>query len=78
MVWLFLSCLVGSDQEFAVIDQGVESVCERFQDANNCVPQQEEEFEPIPQGDDPEDFEPKIRVVIRTCVFAKYSQLLRR
>ena len=59
MLWLFLSCLVGSDQEFAVIDQGVESVCDRFPDANNCVPQQEEEFEPIPQGDDPEDFEPE-------------------
>ena len=59
MLWLYLSCMVGSDQEFAVIDDGVESVCDRFPEANNCVPKEEEEFEPIPQNDDPEDFEPE-------------------
>ena len=58
MMWLFFSCLVHSDQEFAVLKQGGESVCERFPEAQNCQPEGEE-FEPIPNDDDPEDFPPE-------------------
>ena len=61
MIWLlFSSCLVRSDQEFAVLNQGVESVCDRLPQAQNCQPEEEEqEFEPIPNDDDPEDFLPE-------------------
>ena len=64
MMWLlFSSCLVRSDQEFAVLNQGVESVCDRLPQAQNCQPEEEEEFEPIPNDDDPEDFLPEVRIV---------------
>lgn len=61
LLW-FHGCLVGSDQEFAVIDQRLEDICERVPDAQNCQPEpeiEEEGFEPIPQDDDPEDFPPE-------------------
>ena len=60
MIWMFLSCLVQSDQEFAVVEQRTESLCDRLPDASNCQPEEDEEFEPILQDEeDPEDFLPE-------------------
>jgi hypothetical protein len=58
MLWMMTSCFTQSEQEFAVIDQPTESLCDRMPNAIECMPE-DEGFEPIPQDEDPEDFPPE-------------------
>lgn len=49
MLLMMISCVVRSDQEFAVLNDGVDSICERYPYADGCQP--EEEMEPPPEND---------------------------
>lgn len=57
-VFLFISCLTTSDQEFAILDQGIDNLCEQVPDAENCQSDEESDLGDITGESDtdiPED-----------------------
>ena len=57
-VLLFVSCITTSDQEFAILDQGIDNLCEQVPDAENCQSDEESDLGDITGESDtdiPED-----------------------